>query len=78
MITPMNKDTIYRTAATLIAAFGVFTVFYLLGAFAANSFDIGTWSLMGRTMVAAFGGLAGVVGGFIVVIEMKFNKKNTP
>lgn len=53
----------------LLVTFIVFGLFYLLGCFANNSFDLANWGEMSKDFVSTFGGLLAIIAGIMVVVS---------
>jgi hypothetical protein len=61
-------DDVAKRAAGLILAVTAFWIVYLIGAFAAASFDITQWDVAVRIMVAILGGCAGFAA-YVTYVE---------
>lgn len=60
-----------KIPAAILAFIMVQVVFYLFGAFVANSFDLSHWNTDGRFCAALFGLICGVAMASITYNEMK-------
>lgn len=63
-----------KIPAAILAFIMVQVVFYLFGAFVANSFDLSHWNVDGRFMTAFFGLMAGTGLAAATYIEMEKSK----
>lgn len=60
-----------KISAAILVFIMVQIVFYLFGAFVANSFDLSTWNMDGRFMTAMFGFCCGMGLAAVTYNELK-------